>query len=88
MTSVEKQALKDIKGLAWANRIRVENAHVIRRMNERNATFEDIKHGLTAAVSCELQGNERFRVPSSDLDGAPLVMIVVLDSEVIVVTLF
>ena len=80
-------ALRDIIGYAAAGRFRIE-PHCRVRMRERGSSVEDVRYALVNAESCTGQPNGRWKVKSSDLDGDELTMIVVLQSGVIVVTLF
>ena len=62
--------------------------HARQRMAQRGAGVADIKHGLSIARSCKLQDNGRWRVPTDDLDGDDLTLIVALDHGVVIVTVF
>lgn len=79
--------LRDIRGYAAAHRITI-TTHADRRARERGADYEDIRHGLMTAQSCKLQENGCWRVPSTDREGDELVLIVALEGEDLVVTLF
>jgi hypothetical protein len=82
------EALKAIRGLASANRIAI-SSHAYRRMNQRGATFADVHHALTHAQQCAWQAqHQRWKVESADLDGDDLTLAVVIEDDVIVVTLF
>lgn len=82
-----EEALRDIRGFASAGRLRIE-LHARQRMRERGASFADVKHALAGAQRCRLQENGRWRVDGEDLDGDELTAVVVLESGVVVVTVF
>lgn len=86
MTSDERAHLADIRGYAGANRIRVEG-HARDRMRDRNVTYDDLRHALLTARTCTVQANGRIRVRGFDLDHATLDPVVVLDGQVVVITL-
>jgi len=80
-------ALKDINGYAAANRITLTD-HAIRRARQRNASIADIRHGLMTAQTCKDQNDGTWKVFSEDLDGDELILIVALQSEDLIITLF
>jgi hypothetical protein len=82
------QALADINRAGTQGNFRVSQSHCVPRMKQRGAKWDDLRHGLTIATSCTLQPNGRWKVPSFDLDGDDLVLIVVLEDDVWVVTIF
>lgn len=86
MTPAERSALRDIQGYAGANRIRLE-WHARERMRDRNARYDDLRHALLTARTCTIQANGRIRVRGFDIDGAALDPVVVLNGEVVVITL-
>ena len=86
MTPAERSALADIQGYAGANRIRVE-WHARERMRDRNVRYDELRHALLTARTCMIQANGRIRVRGFDPDGSALDPVVVLDGEVVVVTL-
>jgi hypothetical protein len=59
-------------------------------MNERGATRHDVRHALCVAKVCRASsdGPGRWEVPSVDEDGERLVVVVVIESGVLVVSLF
>lgn len=82
-----EEALRDIKGYAAANRIRLSR-HVRERMPERGATYEDIRHALMTATACKPETGDKWFVGGGiDLDDEPLNVVVVLEGEVFVVTI-
>jgi hypothetical protein len=87
MSPAEMDALRDIRGYAGANRIFLTR-HARRRMGERGATYEDIRHALMTAESCTAQTDGTYEVPSTDLDEEELTCIVALDDGDVIVTLF
>ncbi|MFH2007578.1 MAG: DUF4258 domain-containing protein [bacterium] len=87
MTPAELEALRDIRGYAAAGRV-IISRHARRRMAERGANDLDVMQALASAKSCESQPRDRWRVESTDLDGNPLAVVVVIEAGLIVVTLF
>lgn len=84
----EGEALVLIRGYASAGRIRI-TPHASLRMRQRGASFADVRHGLITAPTCLWQSLERsWRVNTSDLDGDALTIIVAIEGEDVVVTLF
>ncbi len=81
------EALRDVRGYAAANRIRIE-AHARQRMRERGVRYADLTHALSTATACALQPNGRWRVMGADPDGDALTAVVVLEAGVVVITLF
>ena len=80
------EALRDIRGYAQVNRLRY-SIHAITRMDERNATRGDVKNALITATSCTSQGGTKWKVTGGvDLEGDPLGIAVVLDGDVLIVT--
>jgi hypothetical protein len=59
-------------------------------MNERGATREDIRHALCVAKQCRASpdGPGRWEVPSVDEGGERLLVVVVIESGVLMVSLF
>jgi hypothetical protein len=87
-TSEEARALADIQGLAWLGRISISR-HADQRMDERGATFDDVRQALVSATTCQAQPASRWKVQGgSDCDGDELTMIVTIEMAVVVVTLF
>lgn len=86
MTAAE--ALQLIRGLASANRY-IVSSHAWLRANQRGAGVQDIRHGLVNANSCSWQPErETWRVETCDLDGDDLTLVVSIQEDLIVVTLF
>jgi hypothetical protein len=81
------EALSDIGGYAAAHRITLTR-HAERRAQQRGAQYEDIRHGLMTASRCTWQENGCWRVIATDREGDELILIVALDGEDIIVTLF
>lgn len=58
-------------------------------MRQRGATFADVRHALEQAHGCRAAEEAgRWRIESMDLDDDELTLIVVLEDDVVVVTLF
>ena len=87
MTHEERTALAEMKGYTGANRVRYTR-HALVRMAERGAVDEDVLVALVNASSCRRQANGRFRVVGADRDGDELELIVHLEGDVLIVTLF
>jgi hypothetical protein len=82
------EALRDVRGYAAAGRLRFTR-HARERMRERGATASDVRHALSSATRCdEATEAGRWKVRGQDLDGDELVMVVVLEGDVVVVTVF
>lgn len=80
--------LAEIHRLAAANRIRL-TAHAKLRMLERGAENEDVRSGLITATAATLQEDGRHEVTGGvDGDGDDLDLVVVVEADVVVVTLF
>lgn len=80
--------LEQVRGLTFAGRWHVDRRHGEPRMRERGLTYADVEHGLLHASAGQLQDNGRWKLNSDDLDGDELTLIVHVDDEVLVVTLF
>jgi hypothetical protein len=88
MNMTEQQMLELVRSLMRANRWEVDQYHGQSRMQQRSVTFADVEHALLHATQCRLQENGRWKLVSCDLDGDDLTLIVVVDDEVLVITLF
>jgi hypothetical protein len=80
-------ALADIRGYATANRISIAD-HAWRRMGERGARYEDVRHALAGARRCVAVERGRWKVSGEDLDGDELILVVAIESGVVVVTVY
>lgn len=80
-------ALADIRGLAAASRLRITR-HAWARMTERGVQYDDVRHCLSGATSCAEAEHDRWTVQGADCVGEPLAVVVVLEAEVVVVTVF
>ena len=87
MTAEELKALDDVRGYAGANRI-ILSRHAERRMDQRGASYEDVRHALANAHDCRGQHDGTWRVSGADLDGDEVTIVVALEDGVVVVTLF
>ena len=79
-------ALRDFAGYAAANRIQL-GPHARNRMDERGATYRDVRFALMNARMCSLQQNGRWFIASVDEEGDGLNLICGLEDGVFVVTL-
>ena len=57
------------------------------RMGERGASVEHVMHALQNAASCSSSG-ENWKVTGPDLDVDALTVVVAIEGEVVVVTVF
>ncbi len=81
------EALAAIRGAGLRGIFRMAS-HAIDRAAERGASRDDVRHALRVAPSCAFQANGRWRADSLDLDGDELTLIIAIDGDVVVVTLF
>lgn len=82
-----REALKLVRDAGLAGVFWV-SPHARQRMAQRNVRRADIQHGLSVARSCRLQVNDRWKVPTEDLDGDELTLIVGFEDGVTIVTVF
>lgn len=82
-------ALNEIRRYAVQGRIRISR-HADKRMDERGVTFDDVRHALCGASMCQPSpdGPGRWEVPGLDEEGERLLVVVVIESGLIVVSLF
>jgi pentatricopeptide repeat protein len=83
----ETEALEVIRGYAKAHRIEYSR-HALRRMRERNINEQAIRHALVTAQKCILQENECWKVPSFDFSGCELTVVLAIEDDLLVVTVF
>jgi hypothetical protein len=85
----DASALTEIKRLAGLNRI-VYSSHARDRMFERGATARDVRAALLSATVARWQADRRnFKVDGGvDCDGDEMTVIVDIQADVIVVTIF
>ena len=82
------EALETVRGFAAANRIRLSR-HARQRMEERCATYDDVREALMSATSCLPEPDDRWLVIGGcDLAAEPLALVVVIEAGVVVVTMF
>jgi hypothetical protein len=84
------EALRVIRGLAKANRIRF-TAHAAREAVECGATRDDIRCGLANAKSIRASGRGRssdWTVVGPDLDGDDLEIALILEDGVLIITVY
>ena len=87
VTPAETRALADIKGFAAAKRVRLTR-HAWQRLDERGASEGEVVYALRTANACVGQANGTWKVPSRDVEGDDLTVVVVIEAGVLVVTLF
>ena len=79
--------LEDIRGYTRAGRVRF-TPHAYFRMRTRHVRHDDAFHALENVFSCVALENDRWRVEGPDLEGDALTLIVVVESGVLVITLY
>ena len=87
MTAEAAKALEDIYGLAKAGRVDIL-PHAWKRMRERGADVNDVLLVLTAKDCAEDKEPDKWLVTGHDLDGDKLSLVVEIEGDVVVVTLF
>ncbi len=88
MTDDETATLAIVKTYATADRISIRK-HARDRMAERSARFVDIRSALVTATDLLDQKDGRFKVSGGvDTDGDALAVVVAIEGQVVVVTLF
>ena len=86
----DEEALAEVKRLAGGNQIRLSYHAEFERMPLRGAIYADIKAGLVSANSATWQADRaNWKVDGGvDTDGDEITIIVAIDGDVLVVTLF
>lgn len=79
------EALAVIRRAAIARRL-VYTRHSEQEMAEANATREDVRNALVHALSCKASHQARWKLEGPDLDGDDLAVVVVIEDDVVVVT--
>ncbi len=82
-----KEALETIRRAATANRIRYES-HARQRMRERRVSREDVRNALIEASKCQASKGDRWKVTGPDLDDEELTVVLVIEGDLIVITVF
>jgi hypothetical protein len=57
-------------------------------MRQRRVQYGDLRHALTNARTASQQANDRWRVEGPDLDGDELTAVIVIEDDLIVVTVY
>jgi hypothetical protein len=85
----DAEALEEIQRLAGLGRV-VYTKHARDRMSDRGATARDVRKALLSATDATYQADrQNYRVSGgTDTDGDDLTVIVDLEADVIVVTIF
>lgn len=83
----ETEALAEIRGLAGANRI-VYSSHSEDRSGERTVTYRNLWHALMNATRAKLQANGRWKASGKDLDGDHLDVVLIIEGDLIIITVF
>jgi hypothetical protein len=87
MTPEEEAALQDVRGLAGAGQVDFWD-HAFDSMDDHGLSEEDLCNALMMAVSCEAQPPDRWKVEGPDLEGDPWTVVVEIEQDVVVVTVF
>lgn len=81
-------ALREIRGLASVNRF-IVSRHAEKQALTRGVTANDMHYALVNANSCTWQEDHKtWKVQGIDLDGGDLTLAVVIQDDVLVVTVF
>jgi hypothetical protein len=83
----KEEALEEIKEHATWRRIFV-TSHARRRMRERFVFEDDIYEAIGTAIGCELEESGNWRVTGQDFDGDELILIISIEGENVIITLF
>ncbi len=81
------EILEKVRGLASAGRYRISR-HAYLRMDERGSSPQDVRHALTHASECSPAREDCYSVLGADRDGDALTLIVSLDDDILVITLY
>jgi hypothetical protein len=83
------EALEDVRGYAKAGRIMM-SGHADQEMRNAGATFADVQRALSNAQKCRPSKDspDRWVITGPDLDEDDLTLVVVIESGVIVVTVW
>lgn len=88
MVDKEREAVvAEIRGYAAARRIRVLG-HARDRMSQRGVTYADLPHALMNARDCEEGANGRWKVCSTDVSGEDLTVVLLIQTGLLIVTVF
>ena len=82
-----KEALEEIKEHAIWRRVFV-TSHARKRMRERSVYEDDIYEAIATAMDCELEDTGNWRVIGQDFDGDELMLIISIEGENVIITLF
>ncbi|HET9931131.1 MAG TPA: DUF4258 domain-containing protein [Polyangiaceae bacterium] len=81
------EALAEIRRAAIARRVRF-SPHARQRMNQRFVRPPDVYCALESATACMATEQERWKVAGPDRDGDELTMVVKIEGDVVVITVF
>ena len=84
---IADEALGVIRGMARAGRIFI-SGHARKRMRQRQVEFRDISDALTYATTCKAQADGSWKTSGLDASRDELVVVVKIEDELVVVTLF
>ena len=84
----DQQALAEVKRLAIARRVSFTK-HAYDRMRERGAVVADVLAALSSATRAQHETGYKYRVTGGvDRDGDELSVIVAIEADLLVVTIF
>jgi hypothetical protein len=72
---------------ATAERI-VYEPHARQRMRERGVRREDVRNALMNLKDCKATSGDRWKVTGPDLDGEALTVVLVIEGNLVVITVF
>lgn len=80
------EALAAVRRHATSGRI-VISQHALVRMRQRNVSFRDVRRALSAAHTCQPEA-DKWKVTGPDTDGDGLTCVVMIEDDVLVITVF
>jgi len=84
----ESQALAEIKRLTMLRRVSL-TAHAKTRMRERGVTVRDLLAAIISATTARHEDEHKYRVEGGiDEDGDPLTIVVAIEADLLVITIF
>lgn len=83
----EKEALEEIREHARWGRVYI-TAHAEKRMRERSVQEEDIYEAIHTADSCREQEDGSWRVEGWDFDEDELTLIIAIEGENVIITVY
>lgn len=87
MTVEEEEALDEIQEHARCGRVMITD-HAEKRMAQRSVWEDDIYEAIATAESCEAQDDGTWRVQGWDFDEDELTLIIAIEGENVIITVF